>query len=250
MGVDINKEGFILSYRTPGKIYSYLLYTPIVGCSLFIILTSIAMLFYPGGTKVDSSTRGYNLFMNFFSDLGRTVSHSGSDNTISFVLFVIALTLSGFSFLVFFNFLPNFLPQTSLSEFYGNKIRISGIIAGLAIIAIAFTPANLIQLFHDLMVLIAFTSILLTSIGLMWIIFNSKEFHLIYTIIFLILMVLILIYGVIGLLFFQVNNNEGLFLRVTAQKLVVYFLNICYIIQSIGFIKYQKIRRFLFESKS
>lgn len=229
-----------MSYRSLERIDNYFFYTPIAGCSLFIIITFIAMIFYPGGTKVDPSTKGYNLFMNFFSDLGRTISHSGSVNTISFVLFVIALSLSGISFILFFNSLPKFLPQTSITKLYGNYIRTTGIIAGLAIIGIAFTPADIIQFFHDLMVLIAFTSILLTSIGLMWIIFNSKEFHQIYTITYLILMAFILIYAIVGLLFFQINTREGLFLRVTAQKIVVYFLNICYVIQCIGLIKYQQ----------
>ena len=239
MGVVFNNEVPILAYRTQGKSNSFILYAPIVGCSLFIILTSFAMLFYPGGIKINPSTQGYDLFMNFFSDLGRTVSHSGSVNTISFVLFVIALLISGISFCIFFNFLPKYLPQNSFTELYGNKIRITGIISGLAIIMIAFTPADVIQLFHDLTVLIAFTFILLTSLGLMWITFKSKEFHSIYSISYLILIALILIYGIIGLFFFQVNTNEGLFLRVTAQKMVVYFLSICYVIQSIGFIKFQ-----------
>ena len=41
-----------------------------VGCIQFVVLTVIAMVFYPGGTHGDPTTKGYSFFRNFFSDLG------------------------------------------------------------------------------------------------------------------------------------------------------------------------------------
>ena len=43
----------------------------------FLILTGIAMLFYPGGTMTDPHVHGYAFFSNFLSDLGRTCDSIG-----------------------------------------------------------------------------------------------------------------------------------------------------------------------------
>ncbi|MDQ2713331.1 MAG: hypothetical protein M3Z08_00285, partial [Chloroflexota bacterium] len=40
-------------------------------CLLFLLLTVIAMLLYPGGTMANHHSQGYTFFLNFFSDLGR-----------------------------------------------------------------------------------------------------------------------------------------------------------------------------------
>ena len=66
-----------MDYRN-WKSWAYILM--IVGSIQFIILTFIAMIFYEGGTYIDSSTTGYLFWHNYFSDLGRTVAHSGISN--------------------------------------------------------------------------------------------------------------------------------------------------------------------------
>ena len=67
----------------------------IFGNVQFIILTIIAMFFYKGGTYIDNSTQGYLFWYNYFSDLGRTVAHSGTQNMISWIIFTVALSLWG-----------------------------------------------------------------------------------------------------------------------------------------------------------
>jgi hypothetical protein len=58
----------------------------------FVVLTSIAMIFYSGE---------YIFFMNPFSSLGAT-EISGNPNTISFILFTITLTIFAISYPLFF----------------------------------------------------------------------------------------------------------------------------------------------------
>ncbi|MCB0727716.1 MAG: hypothetical protein KDD00_09645, partial [Ignavibacteriae bacterium] len=58
---------------------------------LFIILTGLAMIAYPGGSLFDKASIHYNFSENFFSDLGATVTVSGKRNTISNILFISAL---------------------------------------------------------------------------------------------------------------------------------------------------------------
>lgn len=58
----------------------------IIGCVSYIVLTTIAMFFYGGGTETDPSSTGFSLFENYFGDLIIAIAHNGSDNTISSIL--------------------------------------------------------------------------------------------------------------------------------------------------------------------
>ena len=51
------------------------------------------MLLYPGGTALDSTTRGYSFFGNSLSDLGSTVAWGGQANTVGAMLFTCGFCL-------------------------------------------------------------------------------------------------------------------------------------------------------------
>ncbi|MHA1475851.1 MAG: hypothetical protein ACTSQ5_11780, partial [Promethearchaeota archaeon] len=69
----------------------------ILGIFQFLILSSLAMVFYSGGNINDPNSLRYAFFLNKFSDLGMTVSYNGKSNWISFCLFNSALILLGLS---------------------------------------------------------------------------------------------------------------------------------------------------------
>ena len=67
----------------------------------YLALLSLAAVFYGGGNYVNKQASYYNFFQNFISDLGRTTSHSGDDNTISIVLFSIGMFIQLFAVLIY-----------------------------------------------------------------------------------------------------------------------------------------------------
>ena len=73
-----------------------------LGISVFVIFNTIAMLFYPGGTYLDSSTDGYHFFYNFFSNLGEWTARNGEMNTVSASLFNSSLVIFALSYFSFF----------------------------------------------------------------------------------------------------------------------------------------------------
>ena len=60
---------------------------------LFLGSLTLAAFFYGGGNYINKESSYYNFFTNFISDLGRTTSHSGDDNTISIVFFTIGMLI-------------------------------------------------------------------------------------------------------------------------------------------------------------
>ena len=59
-----------------------------LGAVLFIVLTTVAMFCYAGGTLDDPQHSGYSFFNNVFSDLGRSHTFAGRPNHVSQILFI------------------------------------------------------------------------------------------------------------------------------------------------------------------
>ncbi len=209
----------------------------IIGCLQFGVLTSIAMIFYMGGTYIDSSPLGYIFWMNYFSDLGRTVAHSGIPNTISFVLFTIALSLWGITQIPFYISFPTFFKT------YPNlrKISISGsilgIISGISFVGIAFTPSDITSSFHDLFVVICFFFVYFSIILYSYVIFKNENYPNFYGIILTISAFILNVYFLILFVTSNSRTPEGLLISVVGQKLMIYTLLVSNIIQGYGALK-------------
>ncbi|MFX1304807.1 MAG: hypothetical protein ACFE9X_15745 [Promethearchaeota archaeon] len=211
----------------------------IIGSVQFIILTSIAMFFYTGGTYVDPTTTNYQFLYNVFSDLGRTIAHSGNSNRIAFILFFITLSIWGFlqiPFFITFTFLFKQSKNLRILSYIGSLL---GIIAGICYIGIAFTPSNLLYQIHDFFVIAAFSSIFISIIIYSITIYQSREFSNFYAIILIISALILGIYFV--LLYFNLNirTPEGLLIQAAGQKIMIYTLLICSIMLGYGSLKYK-----------
>ena len=73
----------------------------IIAAIIFILLTTIAMILYPGSNNWTNQATHYSFAQNFFSDLGATRTYSDAANTASNVLFILALVLVGSGIAIF-----------------------------------------------------------------------------------------------------------------------------------------------------
>ena len=210
----------------------------LVGSIQFIILTTIAMFFYAGGTRLDPNNLGYSFFNNFFSDLGRTVAYSGEGNLISTILFIIALIGLGLGFLNFFISIPLYFSNTEEERKFSRIIAFSGKFAALAFLGVVLTPANLFPLFHDVFVVLGFFFVLVISVAMLILVFNSEKFPQTYMIIYIVLILLLIVYAGLFPIIPEIITQEHLFIRATIQKIVVYTLMFSFLIQSYGIWKY------------
>ena len=206
----------------------------VIGSVQFLILSIIAMFTYKGGTRLDPTSKGYSFFSNFFSDLGRTISYSGETNTVSAVIFFFTLIGLGLSFLGYFLVLPEMFIDTIEGKKYGKLASLIGKCSVVAFIGIAFAPANLLPLIHDLLVITGFTLVAIVS-GFAFIL-TSKDnrFTRKYTVGYLILFIVILGYGSLSLFVPTIITPTHLLIRATAQKVVVYTLIFSFLFQNFG----------------
>tara|TARA_Y100000816_G_scaffold142117_1_gene100733 strand:+ start:1794 stop:2471 length:678 start_codon:yes stop_codon:yes gene_type:complete len=200
---------------------------------VFISLCVIAMIYYPGGTIIDSTTVGYLFFYNFLSNLGEWTAKNGESNFFSAYLFNTSMLVLALSYsLFYFNFLKviisrskNLLLKTTLI------MSISISLLGFIFVAIFSSDPDTFSL-HILFVKIGFYSLFIHCIIQAIFIYSIKlPNNLLFnsTLIFTIIMFLFVLMMEFGPNPFE--NNESLFIQVTSQKIIVTSILIYFFIQ-------------------
>jgi hypothetical protein len=191
----------------------------------FVVLTTIAMFLYPGGyengDEIVYHTTHYSFIHNFFSDLGATRTYTGQCNTISMMLFIIALASVGIALIIFsFNYTALTYPQGRLIK-TGKVSVVIAAVSGLSFIGIASMPWNLQLQGHMMAVRFAF-GFLLIYIVLMLAMQVKNDWggwpiglNIIY-------LVLLVVYVGLFLLAPELGLPIGRTAEVIAQKVMVY----------------------------
>lgn len=203
-------------------------------CLLFPLLTTAAMLFYPGGTREDPTTQGYRFFDQFFSELGLTRSYAGEPQTASFILFTAALSLAGAALVVYYCLAPTLFWNRNMLKVFSVLGSMFGILSGLSYIGVAFTPADIYLAPHALFVQLAFVTFFIAVLFYAAAIFMQPRFPNAYGWVNLSFGLLLGIY--VWLLFFGPGTatRSGLIIQVTGQKLIAYAAVTCMFIVAYG----------------
>ncbi|MBM3130911.1 MAG: hypothetical protein FJ009_20070 [Chloroflexi bacterium] len=204
------------------------------GCIFFVALTALAMLFYPGGTASDPTTRGYSFFMNFFSDLGRTQARNSQPNPIAAPMFFIALSGAGVVLIAFSIAFARLFTRPRLDRALAILGTLAGVLAGTCFIGIAFAPANLNSALHLQFVFGAFEAFTVATLLYFVVLVRAPTYPKRFAAVFGAFALLLLLY--LGLLFFgpSLKTPEGVMIQVTGQKIIVYASIVSILIQSLG----------------
>ncbi|OLS12795.1 MAG: hypothetical protein RBG13Loki_3577 [Promethearchaeota archaeon CR_4] len=200
----------------------------IIGTVQYVLLTILAMFFYPGGTAGNHNTAGYSFTENFFSDLGRTLALNGDVNTISMSLFTFALSVSSFLFIPYLITLPGVFTKRD-AKIICYISSIIGIFTAICFAGIAFLPWDLYYFEHLGLVGLAFLFIVPEALLLTIAMFIEKRIPRLYAVVFVVFTIILLAYFMI-----YSSMAEDLVLQAVAQKIVVYSINISFAIQAYG----------------
>jgi len=193
-----------------------------IGCGLFVLLTVAAMFAYPGGNSNDEWTNGYDFFRNFFSDLGRVRLVNGDPNTVSLVLFFIALSLAGSGLVFFFIAFRDFFTTDQIGYWSSTAGTLFGVASGLCFIGVAFTPYDVSLDRHVDFVFWAFRTFLISVSIYAFVVFRQKEYPRRYGWIFVTFAVFLAAYLVLLTYGPSAETPTGLIIQATGQKIIVY----------------------------
>lgn len=209
------------------------------GCGLFVLLTLVAMLAYQGGNYQNLAAPAYDFTHNFFSDLGRTVAHSGKPNWPSAILFFIALFVAGAGLVIFFLVFPRFFTHKRPLHLLSLAGSLVGVLAGLCFIGVAFTPSNLSRGLHTQFVLRAFQFFPLAVFIYIPALFLNRSYPRRYAWIFVVFWLLLMGYYVLLNNGPDIDTSQGLVIQAVGQKIIVYASILSIGLQALGAKKYQ-----------
>ena len=187
----------------------------------FVILTALAMVEYPGGSRYSPGSHHYLFFQNFFSDLGVTKTYAGYTNTSSCVLFVIATSCVGISLIAFSGSWHGIAERRGIAVRAAWVFKWSAIASGLCFIGIGATPSNLLGSLHNFFARGAF-GLLLVFVLSMLAVQRRNRWPLPYVVTNVLFITALAAYFVILVAGPSVHTHAGLVFQVTAQKLMVY----------------------------
>ena len=127
-----------------------------LACILFVVLTAVAMRFYPGGTIVDPVTPGYHFFENYFSDLGLIHSRSGAPNLPALLCFSAALVSVALALGAFFWAFTRLCAAVPRALRRSRYAAVAGTITAMSFIGVAAAPRDLVYVVHITFELLAF----------------------------------------------------------------------------------------------
>ena len=189
----------------------------------FVVCACTSMLLYPGGTRLDRGTAGYSFTQNAFSELGRTVARNGEPNLASATLFVLGLTPAGFGLSAFFvALLPLVSNHSRTASWLARLGCVAGVIAGVAYVAVAWTPADRLPAEHVWAERTAFRSFLVASVLLGFVTAGSKAFTFRAAAAWWSFGALLLGFILIGIFGPSRRTEAGLAVQVIAQKAIVF----------------------------
>ncbi len=210
-------------------------------CLVFIVCTIAAMLFYPGGTVADPTTKGYSFTQNFFSDLGRTATQSGQANTASMVLFIIAMVVVSAGLALFFIAFTRFFVADPPNRWLSRIAAGVACVTAACFVGVAAAPYDHFYPAHVTFVNWAFRTFPLAVALDAIAIFRTPALPRWLGWVFVAFTVLLV--GYIGLLTFGPSSKTaaGEVIQVVGQKIIVYASIISILIEALGVLAVQRV---------
>lgn len=194
-------------------------------CVMFVVLTTAAMIFYPGGARPIASSHGYRFLLNSFSDLGQTRTQLGVTNYASSLLFGVAMLVVAAGAGVFFVAFARYFATHEASP-VARRLNLAATVAGLAsagfFAGVGLTPYNLLLPEHQIANNWAFY-LLLAAIVLETAAIRGLQ-SMPAALLRVNLAFMVILTGYMGVLLFGPPGSTlvGDEVRVIAQKLIVY----------------------------
>lgn len=208
---------------------------------IYLIFSTIAMLFYSGGDWFNPTLSHYNFFGSFLSDLGRMHGFSGSPTYATAVFYAVGLISMGIGTIVFFKTHHYLLSDTNTTLRF--TATIMGIIAGLGYIGIAVTPWDLWPKIHLTFVFTGFLSFMVASMLLFFLIRQQRDYPNTYGVLYLIIGLLIGSYVLMMLYGPSSDQIWGRIVQATGQKIMVYGQSVLIFICGFGALKVSNTKR-------
>ena len=112
----------------------------VIGTSQFLLLTILAMIFYPGG---------YSFWDYHFSDLGREITISGKENGLSKILWSTTVLITSISLIFFFIMMMTLFRENVVEQILSYIVSLLGVISMPLLAGVGLYPTDTYGSEHD-----------------------------------------------------------------------------------------------------
>ena len=145
----------------------------LLGGFQFILLSFIAMLFYPDG---------YSFTADYFSYLGTTINmKTGSPNLVSRILFLIACVVVGASLIPFWLVISTLFTESKLNKYISISGSIMGIISSVCLMGVGIFAEDTHYIVHTSLAKMFFSFIIIAILIYSFAILLNSTYHNIYS---------------------------------------------------------------------
>ena len=211
------------------KLHAWAFKLLLIGLIIWFVLTTVAMILYPGGTAYDPNTVGYTFWANHFSDLGMKTAFNGESNITGCLIFTIAVIIMGISTFPAFISFPG-LFSNKRDKRWIQLVSACSIASAALILIIIFFPADSALLIHVLIAMLRLLVVLLYGIFGTIAFVKLKEpdvFNKKYAIYFVILTIAAFVHGLGSFIYDIESTSEMHMFIVVLQKIRNYSDVLC-----------------------
>lgn len=181
----------------------------------FIIFSTIAMLFYPGGGPFVGDADSYVFSLNFFSDLGLINPSGIKANPFSPQIFAVSLACFSFGQMCFYAFLVEVGPLRPLLFML---LKVAPLISAVCLILVGLSPNDLAPSYHFVFVSIWLLGLFVSISTILFDHTKNRRFAM--TLLSAAAVGAIALFSVQSIINFEQTNA----LRPLSQKILVYIL--------------------------
>ena len=220
----------------------------------FVIVNTIAIYLFPGGSLYDPTLTSYSFSENFFSDLGVYETVSGDQNFLSCFLFNSTLVMMGFSCLSFI-LVPRLFNQNKISYVCATIGSYIAMLSGLSFLGVGLTPADLYFHEHVFFVIVGFRSMVPAMVFLTLAFFFSPVSNK-YTVASVLFLLSITVYSIFETsnppevspredleLFKETVSYNRMIISVIAQKVITLISFVSFFVFTYGFYQLTLIKK-------
>ncbi|NHJ48632.1 MAG: hypothetical protein FK733_12675 [Asgard group archaeon] len=202
--------------------------------SLFVILLSLSITFYSGGSRFHDDYVGYTLLENFISDLGRTIALNDQVNTVSMVLFMVAIMCFSLAQgLLLFN-VPFILNNKKIVLAFAIIALIIGIVYIGCYIGIAFNPHDIRAKIHNKLIYTAAPLVFVSSVFLTIAMFLSKTVDRFYSYVMLSLLIVFALFAIATGIGTSLEREINWNIRMIGHTILIYSESVIFITYTFG----------------
>ena len=181
------------------------------------------MLFYAGGNFLNPSAPGYSIWLNSWSDLGRTVAWSGKTNLLALTFFSVAMVGWVISFIPSIYALVPFFSKSPHGKLLSKVGTIFAVICAVCLFFDVLLPLDIHPIPHNIIAVLGYLALIGVELSFAYLMFSDKNYPNKHAICFSAVAAAVIIYLTSNIFFNVAILQKTISITIIMATLIVFY---------------------------